>query len=39
MSAIPFPGELFALDAVALASRDVPFVTGCAQYVAEPVLT
>jgi hypothetical protein len=34
-----FSRKLFALNAVALASRDVPFATGCAQYVAEPVLT
>src|SRR5580700_10624106 len=31
--------NLFALDAVALGSRDVPFATGCAECVAEQVLT
>ena len=39
MSAMPFPRASFALDAVALGSRHVPFATGCAEYVAEPVLT
>jgi len=34
-----FCQKLFALDAVALGSRDVPFATGCPECVAEPVLT
>jgi hypothetical protein len=34
-----FSQKLFALDAVALGSRDVPFAPGCAECVAEPVLT
>src|SRR5580698_10761294 len=34
-----FSRKLFALDAVALGSRDVPFAAGCAECVAEQVLT
>ena len=34
-----FSRNLFALDAVALGSRNAPFATGCAECVAEPVLT
>ena len=34
-----FSQKLFALNAVALGSRDVLFATGCAECVAEPVLT
>src|SRR5208283_133809 len=34
-----FSQKLFALDAVALGSRDVPFAPSCAECVAEPVLT
>src|SRR5712691_5462369 len=32
-----FPRKLFAFDAVSLGSRDVPFATGSAERVAEPV--
>ena len=34
-----FSRKLLALDAVALGSRDLPFAAGCAECVAEPVLT
>jgi hypothetical protein len=34
-----FSQNLFALGAIALGSRDVPFAAGCAECVAEPVLT
>src|SRR5579863_1772247 len=36
---LAFSQKLFALDAVALGSRDVPFATCWAECVAEPVLT
>jgi hypothetical protein len=39
MSATPLSQKLFAFDAVALGSCDVPFATRCAECVAEPVLT